>query len=86
MRLRNMLKICLVFWKSEPQYAYKRYAYKKNMYCIEISNIRLAEDCAVPSLLKTIHLSDYGNISGNPVNSSAPVYLAPESIFMGIHL
>ena len=30
-----MLKICLVFWKSEPQYAYKRYAYKKNMYCPE---------------------------------------------------
>ena len=27
-----MLKNCLVFWKSEPQYAYKRYAYKKNMY------------------------------------------------------
>ena len=28
-----MLKICLVFRKSEPQYAYKRYAYKrKNMY------------------------------------------------------
>ena len=27
-----MLKICLAFWKSEPQYAYKRYAYKKNMY------------------------------------------------------
>ena len=26
-----MLEICLVFWKSEPQYAYKRYAYKKNM-------------------------------------------------------
>ena len=24
-----MLKICLVFLKSEPQYAYKRYAYKK---------------------------------------------------------
>ena len=32
MRLRNMLRICLVFWKSEPKYAYKRYAYKKNMY------------------------------------------------------
>ena len=32
MRLRNMFKICLVFWKSEPQYAYKHYAYKKNMY------------------------------------------------------
>ena len=27
-----MLKICLVFWESEPQYAYKRYAYEKNMY------------------------------------------------------
>ena len=27
-----MLKICLGFLKSEPQYAYKRYAYKKNMY------------------------------------------------------
>ena len=24
-----MLKICLAFWKCEPQYAYKRYAYKK---------------------------------------------------------
>ena len=22
----------LNFWKPEPQYAYKRYAYKKNMY------------------------------------------------------
>ena len=29
-----MLKICLGFWKSEPQYAYKFYAYKKNMYSI----------------------------------------------------
>ena len=27
-----MRKICLVFWESEPQYAYQRYAYKKNMY------------------------------------------------------
>ena len=27
--LRNLLIICLVFWESEPQYAYKRYAYKK---------------------------------------------------------
>ena len=24
-----MVKICLAFWKSEPQYAYKRYACKK---------------------------------------------------------
>ena len=29
-----MLKICLAFWKSELQYAYKRYAYKKT--CIGI--------------------------------------------------
>ena len=28
MRLRNMLMMCLVFWKSEPHYAHKRYAYK----------------------------------------------------------
>ena len=28
-----MLRLCLVFWKSEPHYAYKHYAYKrKNMY------------------------------------------------------
>ena len=33
-----MLKICLVFWKSEPQYAYKRYAYKKHVcfYSLDI--------------------------------------------------
>ena len=24
-----MLKICSVFWTSEPQYAYTRYAYKR---------------------------------------------------------
>ena len=24
-----MLKNCLVFWKSEPQYVYKRYAFKR---------------------------------------------------------
>ena len=29
-----MLKICLVFWESEPQYAYKWYAGKKNMYSV----------------------------------------------------
>ena len=28
MRLQNMLNTCLAFWKSEPQYAYKRYAYE----------------------------------------------------------
>ena len=29
-----MLEIGLVFWESEPQYAYKRYAYKKKeVFC-----------------------------------------------------
>ena len=27
-----MPKICLVFWKYEPHYAYKRYAYKKDVF------------------------------------------------------
>ena len=31
-----MLKICLVFWKSEPQYAYKLHAYKKKHVCVKI--------------------------------------------------
>ena len=31
-----MLKICLVFSKSKPQYAYKRYAYKKTYMLDEI--------------------------------------------------
>ena len=26
-----MLEICLAFWESKPQYAYKRYAYKKKI-------------------------------------------------------
>ena len=37
MRLRNMLKICLVFWKSDPRYAYKRYAYKKT--CTQLGEL-----------------------------------------------
>ena len=27
-----MHKICLVFWKSEPHYALKRYAYKRKTF------------------------------------------------------
>ena len=38
-----MLKICLVFWKSEPQYAYKLHAYKKNMY-YSASQLKLIEE------------------------------------------
>ena len=32
-----MLKICLVFWESEPRYAYKYYAYKKT--CIIFASL-----------------------------------------------
>ena len=52
-----MLKICLVFWKCKPQYAYKRYAYKKNMY-IKLTEFRHMQDRSVgPSslVLKLIH-------------------------------
>ena len=56
MRLKNMLKICLGFWKSEPQYAYKRYAYKKNMYC-ESKNQSAVCDFISPGLFVTISLS-----------------------------
>ena len=36
-----MLKICLVFLESEPQYAYKRYAYKKkHVYHLTETKIR----------------------------------------------
>ena len=42
-----MLKICLLFWKSEPQYAYKRYAYKKK----HVSGIKLAEAYDLSSLI-----------------------------------
>ena len=31
-----MLKICLVFCKSEPQYTYKLYAYKKKTCIIDV--------------------------------------------------
>ena len=36
-----MLKICLVFWKSEPQYAYKSYAYKRKNMVIRLLIPRL---------------------------------------------
>ena len=37
------VKICLVFWKSEPHYAYKRYAYKRKtcmMVMMSISDLK----------------------------------------------
>ena len=38
-----MLKIWSVFWESEPPYAYKRHAYKKNMYA-NLQTAKLALD------------------------------------------
>ena len=50
-----MLEICLVFGESEPQYAYKRYAYKKkhvdtywNFHYIDLSQIHaMNKQCLV---------------------------------------
>ena len=36
-----MLQICLVFWKSEPLYAYKRYAYKNNNMYIKAETAKM---------------------------------------------
>ena len=41
--LRNMLKISLVSWKSEPRYAYKRYAYEKK----DVSLYQINDDMAI---------------------------------------
>ena len=61
MRLRNILKICLVFWKSEPRYAYKRYACKKNIWgmsTVQRKILILKVDCAVLYFFHRITLSN----------------------------
>ena len=40
-----MLNICLAFWKSELQYAYKRYTYKTKMYAKSDIIYFLSPDC-----------------------------------------
>ena len=52
-----MLKICLVFWESEPQYAYKRYAYKKT--CILCKDLYLAPVNNLMGLY--VNLDQYGS-------------------------
>ena len=37
-----MLKICLVFSESEPQYAYKLYAYKKKHVFVDVNRIHIS--------------------------------------------
>ena len=59
-----MLKICLVFWKSEPQYACKRYVYDKNMYskCYLCINDDLYHSISSEINLNTIN-TNVSNIS-----------------------
>ena len=47
-----MLKTCIVFWESEPQYAYKRYAYEKTMY--RINYAQLSSDVVVNFVVHSI--------------------------------
>ena len=50
MRLRNVLKICLIFWESEPQYAYKRYAYIKKKHVVRaLSLLLIVNEVTSPS-------------------------------------
>ena len=49
-----MLKICLVFWESEPQYAYKLHAYKKktcNQENTGISQTCSSNSCTVTEVI-----------------------------------
>ena len=62
-----MLKMCLVFWKFEPQYAYKRYAYKKKHVCL------LYRRSAIQYMMKVIDLD--WCISGSPVSLLRHQYL-----------
>ena len=62
-----MLKICLVFWKSEPQYAYKRYAYTKNMIYDILWIINRLLDTWSINMGKIISSSSYfGSPKGSP--------------------
>ena len=47
-----MLKICLVFWESEPQYAYKLYAYIKKkcnlVKLLQLCNLKIKAAAGEP--------------------------------------
>ena len=51
-----MLKIYLVFWRFEPPYNDKHYAYKKNMYCLLATTFdwfnSILSYCLCPSRVK----------------------------------
>ena len=40
-RPKDMLKLCLNFSESKTIYAYKRYAYKKRVYPLNMSEIQM---------------------------------------------
>ena len=58
MSLRNLLKICLVFLKSELQYPYKRYAYKKTCMFKYILNDHISIDIEYYSFLQSCKCTD----------------------------
>ena len=79
-----MLKICLAFWKSEPQYAYKRYAYKET--CTNMPYILVDISIfALRALLKMYGTSQLfiiyyiycklSNISPAPVKLPKPLFI-----------
>ena len=49
--------ICLVFWKSEPQYAYKRYAYKKK-HVNALGTLQMRFKAPVWAILKLLILAE----------------------------
>ena len=53
-----MLKICLVFWNSEPQYAYKLYAYKKNHVIPQLAGEKSSNYFQNLCFIVSIKLSD----------------------------
>ena len=59
-----MLKVCLVFWESEPQYAYKRYAYKKK---------HVDEKPCIPIVTIDSSLLNVSQYSGNEKNSKTKI-------------
>ena len=63
-----MLKICLVFWKSEPQYAYKLYAYKKKHVVLKDLEVHTGGSFMTSdSNLDSTHVQQLVNITAKQV-------------------
>ena len=62
-----MLKICLAFCKSEPQYAYKRYAYKENIQIMQKCTSSSGKaDIKQPILIKRVQVLAFWRQMGFP--------------------